>query len=81
MTIDEFAGQFVTLLALRRPGLVGLGAAFLLFRIIDISKPGPVGWADRQKSAAGVMGDDVIAGGLAGGILWAVQARWPGALS
>jgi phosphatidylglycerophosphatase A len=36
--------------------------AFLLFRILDIRKPGPVGWADRNVGgAAGVMLDDLIA--------------------
>lgn len=39
--------------------------AFLLFRILDIRKPGPVGWADRSVGgAAGVMLDDLIAAGL-----------------
>ena len=44
------------------PGVV---AAFLAFRFFDIVKPGPVGWADRQKGAMGVMADDAIAGALA----------------
>ncbi len=78
VTIDEFAGQMIGMLALARPSLLGLAAAFVLFRLLDITKPGPVGWADRQKTAAGIMGDDVIAGGLTWGILWAVQTRWPG---
>jgi phosphatidylglycerophosphatase A len=34
----------------------------VLFRLFDILKPGPVGWADRKKGAVGVMMDDVIAG-------------------
>jgi phosphatidylglycerophosphatase A len=39
--------------------------AFLLFRLLDIWKPGPVGWADRNvKGAFGVMLDDVIAAAL-----------------
>jgi phosphatidylglycerophosphatase A len=39
--------------------------AFLLFRFLDIRKPGPVGWADRSiGGAAGVMLDDLIAAGL-----------------
>jgi phosphatidylglycerophosphatase A len=39
--------------------------AFLLFRFLDIRKPGPVGWADRRvKGAFGVMLDDLIAAGL-----------------
>jgi phosphatidylglycerophosphatase A len=41
------------------PGWV---AAFVLFRLFDITKPGPVGWADRRGDALGVMLDDVIAG-------------------
>ena len=44
------------------PGWVG---GFLLFRLFDIWKPGPVGWADRRKGPTGVMLDDVLAG-LAG---------------
>ena len=80
VVIDEFAGQWIALLALGRPTLGGLVAAFLLFRLLDVVKPGPIGWADRQHGAAGVMGDDVIAGGIAAGILWAVQTRWPWAL-
>jgi phosphatidylglycerophosphatase A len=43
------------------PGLI---AAFVLFRLFDIWKPGPVGWADRRDDALGVMLDDVIAGVL-----------------
>jgi len=35
---------------------------FALFRLFDILKPGPVGWADRRQDALGVMLDDVIAG-------------------
>jgi len=77
VVIDEFAGQWIALLALGRPTSGGLAAAFLLFRLLDVVKPGPIGWADRQHSAAGVMGDDVIAGGITAGILWAVQSRWP----
>lgn len=73
--IDEVAGQWVALLPvcfgawhvgtdLMRlwPGWV---AAFLLFRLLDIWKPGPVGWADRRHGAAGVMLDDLVAGALA----------------
>jgi phosphatidylglycerophosphatase A len=39
--------------------------AFVLFRILDIRKPGPVGWADRNiGGAVGVMLDDLIAAGI-----------------
>lgn len=39
--------------------------AFLLFRLLDIWKPWPIGWADRNvKGAFGVMLDDLIAAAL-----------------
>ena len=39
--------------------------AFLLFRLLDIWKPGPIGWAVRNvKGAFGVMLDDLIAAAL-----------------
>lgn len=81
VVIDEVAGQWVALLGLARPSLAGLAAAFLVFRLLDIAKPGPVGWADRQPGAAGIMADDLIAGALAAGILWAARSRWPEAFA
>jgi phosphatidylglycerophosphatase A len=45
--------------------------------LLDITKPGPIGWADRQSGAAGIMADDVIAGAITAGILWALGSRWP----
>jgi phosphatidylglycerophosphatase A len=80
VTIDEFAGQWIAMLGLAAVTPAGLLAAFLLFRFFDVTKLGPVGWADRQHGAAGIMADDLIAGALAGGILWAVRSHWPGAL-
>jgi phosphatidylglycerophosphatase A len=41
--------------------------AFLFFRLFDIVKPWPVGWADRSIAGGlGVMADDMIAGLMAG---------------
>jgi phosphatidylglycerophosphatase A len=73
--IDEVAGQWIALLPVSLgaqmagadfwalwPGVV---TAFVAFRLFDIWKPGPVGWADRQEGAFGVMADDVIAGWMA----------------
>ena len=80
VVIDEFAGQWIALLGLARPSLMGLLAAFALFRFFDIAKPGPVAWADRRKDSVGVMGDDVIAGALAALVLFAARALAPGLL-
>ncbi|SHI43420.1 phosphatidylglycerophosphatase A [Palleronia salina] len=72
IVIDEVAGQWIAILPLSlgamRTGAdilalwPGWVAAFLLFRLFDIWKPGPVGWADRRGDPLGVMLDDVIAG-------------------
>jgi phosphatidylglycerophosphatase A len=84
VVIDEFAGQWIAMLpmallpvaaAWNPPSIV---LAFVAFRALDILKPGPVGWADRQSGAAGIMADDVIAGLLAAGILRGAQMLLPG---
>jgi phosphatidylglycerophosphatase A len=75
IVIDEVAGMWIALL----PVMIGAShsgagvlalwpgwvVAFAAFRLFDITKPGPVGWADRQRGPFGVMLDDVIAGVLA----------------
>src|SRR5690606_19295261 len=77
VVVDEGAGQSIALAALPvAGGIAGVMLAFLLFRIFDVMKPGPVGWADRRKGATGVMLDDIIAGGMAAALLLA--ARWLG---
>lgn len=72
IVIDEVAGQFIALMAISYPAWVhgiditalwpGWVAGFVLFRFFDITKPGPIGWADRRGDALGVMLDDLIAG-------------------
>ncbi|MFK7881962.1 phosphatidylglycerophosphatase A, partial [Roseobacter sp.] len=72
IVVDELVGQWIALLPLSYaawsmgidildmwPGWI---TAFALFRLFDILKPGPVGWADRRGDPLGVMLDDVIAG-------------------
>jgi phosphatidylglycerophosphatase A len=77
VVIDEFAGQWISLMALGRPTLAGVVAAFVLFRLFDVTKLGPVGWADRQHGAFGVMADDVIAGIIAALVLVLVRLLRP----
>ena len=89
--IDEVAGMFIALMPLSAglwfagvnswtfpwPGWVG---AFVLFRIFDMLKPGPVGWADRRDDAWGVMLDDLIAGAMAAVVIALAAAISHGAL-
>ena len=80
MVIDEVAGQLLALCGWPHASVTGVLAAFLIFRLLDMAKPGPIGWADRQDGAAGIMADDVIAGAITAGILWAIGSRWPALL-
>ncbi|KIN65149.1 Phosphatidylglycerophosphatase A [Sulfitobacter noctilucicola] len=90
IVVDELVGQWIALLPLSYaawsmdisilamwPGWI---AAFALFRLFDITKPGPVGWADRRGDALGVMLDDVIAGIFAALGVLALAALYHGVL-
>ena len=77
IVIDEIAGQMIALLALHRLTWISVALAFALFRLFDITKPGPIGWADRQGGAVGIMADDILAGIAAAIILLAVQGFLP----
>jgi phosphatidylglycerophosphatase A len=80
VVIDEVAGQWITMLALPRAAPLGLILALLLFRLLDVAKPGPIGWADRHAGALAVMGDDVIAGSVGALLLLALRAAMPSLL-
>lgn len=70
VVVDEVAGQTITLLGLHAafPTLAGgafggsVLAAFLLFRLLDILKPGPVGALESLPGGPGIVLDDVAAG-------------------
>ena len=78
VVIDEIAGQLCALLLLQGPSAAGLLLAFALFRLLDIFKPGPIGWLDRQGGALGIMADDVLAGLVAAALVGAAHSAWPG---
>ncbi len=83
IVIDEVVGFLWTAGILRyaafwdpKEGLLSLLIiSFGLFRLFDVTKPGPVGWAERKFSKGlGIVMDDVVAGILAGvaGILFCI---------
>lgn len=82
VVIDEVAGQSLALalplLVAPRPGAWGLGLlfalAFVLFRVVDVWKPGPVGDLESLPDGWGVMADDVAGGFLVGVLLAAGRA-------
>ena len=59
---DEIAGYMVAFIGLPWNWQTII-AVFVLFRLFDIVKPGPIGWCDRNlKGGLGIMADDVVAG-------------------
>ena len=73
VVIDEVAGQWLALVALPLDPLLYL-LAFLAFRLFDILKPWPVGWADRRLHGGfGIMADDILAGVYAGAVVYGVH--------
>jgi phosphatidylglycerophosphatase A len=65
IVIDEIAGILIAGAGL--PFTAPIAAAvFMLFRLLDVLKPFPVGWLDRHlKGGIGIVMDDVAAGILA----------------
>lgn len=90
IVIDEWAGLWFALTPLLftvtvQPQPWSLWAArlvapFLLFRLFDIWKPGPVDTAQRLPGGWGVVMDDVLAGLLAALLVWPLDL-WLGARS
>ena len=90
IVIDEWAGLWIALVPLLftstlQPQPWSLWAArlvapFLLFRLFDIWKPGPVDAAQGLPGGWGVVLDDVLAGLLAALIVWPLD-QWLGAQS
>ena len=62
---DEFVGLWITLIAVPA-GWEWVVIGFLLFRLFDILKPWPIGWADKHvHGGLGIMLDDILAGIMA----------------
>lgn len=69
IVLDEFAGYFLALIFLP-VSLVNLALTFVLFRLFDIWKPGPIGWCDRHfHGGLGIVLDDLLAGLAAAGVI------------
>ncbi len=73
VVIDEVVGMWLAMLPLTRPTLLGLLAAFALFRLFDIAKPGPIAALDRMPGRIGVMADDLAAGAAAAVLVTLLQ--------
>ena len=74
VVIDEVAGQWIALIAVR-PDWQHAALALVLFRLFDIWKPWPIRRLEALPAGTGIMLDDVAAGllALAVGLL---VSRW-----
>jgi phosphatidylglycerophosphatase A len=74
IVIDEVAGYLVTVALVPR-GWVNLALGFLVFRVLDIWKPGPIRIVDEKvHGGLGVMADDLAAGVLGALVMLGLHA-------
>jgi phosphatidylglycerophosphatase A len=73
IVIDEWAGLYLALFGLSPVEWRWVVVAFVLFRVLDAVKIGPVGWAESLPGAWGIMADDLVAGALAALVLWGLR--------
>ena len=75
VVIDEVCG---TLIAMGMVSSGGVGIRLLalaLFRVLDITKPGPIDSVQRlEPPGVGIMADDLLAGVAAGAMAYSVSA-------
>ena len=74
VVIDEVAGQWIALIALR-PDWIHAAMGLVLFRVFDIWKPWPVSRLEELPGGTGIMLDDVAAGALAL-VVGQLASRW-----
>jgi phosphatidylglycerophosphatase A len=75
IVIDEIVGFLITMTWLPRTWQALL-SGFILFRILDIIKPGPIRYVEKKiKGGIGVVADDVLAGIIANILLQFVYNR------
>jgi phosphatidylglycerophosphatase A len=71
IVVDEIAGYLATMALVPRDRALTLAAGFILFRVLDITKPPPARWIDqRLPGGAGVVLDDVTVGLYGAVLLW-----------
>ena len=80
IVIDEVAGYLLTLSLVPRTA-ANLGLGFILFRLLDITKPWPIRLVDRRVHGGfGVMADDLLAGLVGAGLLRLAAPHLPALL-
>lgn len=79
IVVDEWVGVWLALVPFGPLSIPDLIVGLLAFRVFDIRKPWPVGWADKNvKGGLGVMLDDVLAGLMAMIVVLLFRSFGPG---
>lgn len=72
--LDEAAGTWLALLAVGASDWREVAAAFILFRIFDITKVRPINRFERIPGWLGILADDLAAGAFAAAVIWIYRA-------
>ncbi|WP_369814365.1 phosphatidylglycerophosphatase A [Erwinia sp. Leaf53] len=74
---DEFIGMWITLIAIPVSSWQWILAGFIIFRVLDIWKPWPIRWFDRNvHGGMGIMVDDIVAGVISAAIIYVIGNYW-----
>lgn len=73
VVVDEVAGMLVTMLPVRSVSVGAVVVGFLVFRLLDVTKPWPIRRFEALPGGWGIVMDDVAAGIVGAGILAALQ--------
>lgn len=80
VVIDEVLGYMTTMFLINPQNaiqfVINILLGFVLFRIFDILKPGPIDKIQKLRDGVGVMADDFLAGIVANIILVGVNLLW-----
>jgi phosphatidylglycerophosphatase A len=75
VVIDEVCGTLIAMGMVSGASIVVRLAALALFRVLDITKPGPIDSVQRlEPPGVGIMADDLLAGVAAGAMAYAASA-------
>jgi len=79
VVLDEVAGQWLALAVValaqgKAPRLPELAASFVLFRVLDVTKPWPIRTLERLPGGWGIVADDLAAALAAGALALGVLA-------
>ena len=70
---DEVVGMWLVLICVE-PGQIMSGIfAFILFRVFDILKQGPVQWAEKFDGGLGIVADDLMAAVLSAMVIFILR--------